>query len=48
MPSKIINRCIPSTGDERGMLVYGYKYMPVIKGKKLKFNQAPSNLEGAF
>jgi scaffold protein (connect acetoacetyl-CoA thiolase and HMG-CoA synthase) len=31
MPVEMVTRRLRSDGDERGMLVYGYKFRPVIK-----------------
>ena len=32
MPVEMVTRRIRSDGDERGMLVYGYKFRPVMQG----------------
>jgi uncharacterized OB-fold protein len=31
MPVEMVTRKIRSDGDERGMLVYGYKFRPVLR-----------------
>jgi hypothetical protein len=30
MPVEIVTRCIKKDGDERGMLIYGYKFRPMM------------------
>jgi len=32
MPVEMVTRRLRSDGDERGMLVYGYKFRPVMAG----------------
>ena len=32
MPVEMVTRRIRSDGDKRGMLVYGYKFRPVMQG----------------
>ncbi|MDR3566209.1 MAG: Zn-ribbon domain-containing OB-fold protein [Negativicutes bacterium] len=34
MPVEMVTRKIRSDGDERGMLVYGYKFRPVLAGQR--------------
>jgi uncharacterized OB-fold protein len=34
MPVEMVTRKIRSDGDERGMLVYGYKFRPVLAGPR--------------
>jgi len=34
MPVEMVTRRIRSDGDERGMLVYGYKFRPVLAGPR--------------
>jgi uncharacterized OB-fold protein len=34
MPVEMVTRRIRSDGDERGMLVYGYKFRPVLAGAR--------------
>jgi uncharacterized protein len=34
MPVEMVTRRIRSDGDERGMLVYGYKFRPVMAGSR--------------
>jgi uncharacterized OB-fold protein len=34
MPVEMVTRRIRSDGDERGMLVYGYKFRPVLAGRR--------------
>jgi uncharacterized OB-fold protein len=31
MPVEMVTRKIRSDGDERGMLVYGYKFRPILR-----------------
>jgi len=31
MPVEMVTRRIKEDGDERGMLIYGYKFRPVLK-----------------
>ena len=33
MPVEMVTRKIRSDGDERGMLVYGYKFRPVLRAR---------------
>jgi hypothetical protein len=32
MPVEMVTRRIKEDGDERGMLIYGYKFRPVMQG----------------
>jgi len=32
MPVEMVTRRLRSDGDERGMLIYGYKFRPVLQG----------------
>ena len=53
MPVEMVTRKLRSDGDERGMLVYGYKFRPVMSSlgitpNRNRLNRSPRYVRGRF